>query len=270
MKYKLICSDLDDTLLTSDGVVPKEVKDAINRYVDRGGKFCLVTGRMTAGALPICAELNLFGEVITFQGAVISDISTGQILDTISLTTEDAVAIGKYLEERGVYYQTYVRDVFITEKATDYTVLYGRISRAVYEETGIKLSKYIETNKLTPPKILLIAPEETIPALKEELRAHFGEKYLINTSKPFLIEIIPRAINKAVAVEKLAKKYNIKREEIICVGDSENDLPMIDYAGLGVVVNNAPSSVKEHADVIAPSNDEYGLAWVIDNYGYIK
>lgn len=239
MKYRMICSDLDDTLIDSAGNIPDAVRRSVSKYVEAGGKFCLVTGRMTAGARPVCLELGLTGELVTYQGAVVSDIASGEVLEEIVLTAEEAGQIGRYLEDRGIYYQTYVGDVFITEKANEYTALYGRISRAEFRETGIKLSEYIRLNGINPPKLLIMEPEKVIPALEEELKERFGGRFRINTSKPFLLEIIPKNISKAVAVERLAKKYNIAREEIICVGDSENDVPMLDYAGLGVAVDNA-------------------------------
>lgn len=270
MKYKIICCDLDDTLLDNDGNISEEIKKSVARFVDAGGKFTIVTGRMTAGARPVAAELDLHGELITYQGSVVTDIDTGIVLDSISIPWEQAAEIGRYLESRSVYYQTYEGDEFITEKANIYTVYYGRISHAEFRETKIKLSDYITETRLSPPKLLIMEPEEVVPALEEELKEKFGHMFRINTSKPFLIEIIPKEMNKAVAVERLGKKYNVKKEEIICIGDSENDLPMIQYAGLGVAVANASDLVKRYADVIAPSNQENGVAWTIDNYGFLK
>lgn len=267
MKYKLICSDLDDTLIDSDGRIPKGLKESIARYVDRGGKFCIVTGRMTAGALPVCRELELFGEVLTFQGAVVADISSGKVISEVTIPCADAVRIGKFIESIGAYYQTYIGRIFITAKANSYTVKYGKISRADFKETGIPLSEYMEKNALDVPKLLIMDDPARIPDILAKMRKRFGDEYLINTSKPYIIEIIPKGISKASAVAALATKYNIKREEVICVGDSENDLPMIEYAGLGVAVANASDFVKSKADFIAPSCDDNGLQYVIDTFG---
>ena len=154
MKYKLICSDLDDTLIGSDGKFGKGLKDAIKEYEERGGKFCIVTGRMTSGALPVCKELGLKGELATFQGAVISDIESGEIYSATVIPCEKAAEIGEFIEELGFYYQTYAGEKFYTEKANEFTELYGKLSRADYEETGEKLSEYIIRKRINPPKIL--------------------------------------------------------------------------------------------------------------------
>ena len=270
MYYRLICSDLDDTLLTSDGRVLPEVTSAVHRYESAGGKFAIVTGRMTAGALPIANEMGLHGEIITYQGALLSDIDTGATLFAETIPTSDAVRIGEYLEKKGVYYQTYIGNEFFTARANDFTRLYGKLSFAEFVETGVPLSAYLRENAVSPPKILIMEQPKEIPAIQRDLIEVFGEDFLINTSKPYIIEIIPRTVSKAVAVARLAARYDIPREQVICVGDSQNDLPMIDYAGVGVVVGNAGDEVKAHADFIAPTNDEGGLAFVVDRFGKME
>lgn len=270
MKYKMICSDLDDTLLDSNQQISDDVKRAIHRYIDSGGKFVIVTGRMTSGAIPICKELGLHGEVVTFQGATVADIASGKTLEEVVFNTKQAVEIAKFIETKGWYYQIYIGDYFITEKANIYTKTYAKISKANYKETGINVSEYIAKNNLETPKFLLMDDESKVKEKIKFLQQKFDEMCLINTSKPFIIEIVSKSVSKGSAVERLAKKYNIKREEIICVGDSENDISMLSYAGVGVAVDNATKIAKEHADIIAPSANEDAIAWVIDNIALKK
>lgn len=266
MKYRLICSDLDDTLINREGNLCPGTKQAIADYEKRGGVFCIVTGRMTSGAVPLCKELGLKNELATFQGAVISSPTTGEVYYKNSIPCEKAVEIGKFIEENGFYYQTYDGDKFYTATPNDFTRLYGRLSHADFVATDKKLSDFIYENKINPPKILLMEQPEKIPGIMQILRDKFGKEFLINTSKPFIIEIIPHGINKGLAVEFMAKRHGIKREEIICIGDSENDLTMIEYAGLGVCVASGSSVAKEKADVIAPSCNDDPIKWLIDTY----
>lgn len=268
MKYKLICSDLDDTLIAKDQSIGKNLKDSIKRYVDAGGRFCIVTGRMTAGAMPVAKELGLTGELITYQGAVISDIVSGEILYSVSISCDDAVEIGRYIESKNYYYQTYIGDKFYTADPNGFTELYGKLSHAEFEKTEGLLSDFLEKNKIAPPKLLVMSEEKNIPHILSDLKSKFGEKFLINTSKPFIIEIIPKEINKGKAVEFLAKKYGIKREEVICVGDSDNDLTMLEYAGLPVCVRGGSKNALAAAKVIAPDCDSDAVSWVIGKYGF--
>ena len=267
MKYKLICSDFDDTLIGKGGKYSPTLKDDIQEYVNRGGKFCIVTGRMTIGIVPTAKALGLHGEVISYQGAVVSDIDTDEIYFSDSIPCEECVKIGEYLESKGYYYQAYSMDKILTENPNEFTRIYSQISNAEYSKTDVKLSEYLKMRNMSSPKLLVMDVVERIPMIKEELNALFGKDYLINTSKPFIIEIIPKGISKGKAVLELAKKYGIKKEEIIGIGDSENDLTMLDSCGLSFCVANGSEIAKQHADMIAPSADENGVGYVIRNYG---
>lgn len=267
LKYKMICTDLDDTLIGRKQQYGKGLKDAIKRYEQAGGKFVIVTGRMTTGALPVCRDLDLHGEVLTYQGAVVTDIDTGKTLEACTLDYRLAARIGKYAEENGLYYQTYRGDYLLTEKATKFTELYVKIAHASYRELGYPVSEYLLQEKYCPPKLLLMNETIRIPQEKEQLIAVFGEEALINTSKPFIIEIVPKGINKGIGVMKLAEKYGIRKEEIICVGDSDNDSTMLGMGAFGICVGNGSEGAKKLCKVIAPDCDNDPITWIIDTYG---
>ena len=125
--YKLVCTDLDGTLLQSGKSLDVSVKSAIKAYEEKGGKFCVVTGRMTVGALPICRALELHGELITYQGAVVSDIDSGKIVFEKTLPYDRAAEILQFVEEWGWYCQTYYGDKFYTATPTDFTRFYGKV-----------------------------------------------------------------------------------------------------------------------------------------------
>ncbi len=265
----MICSDLDDTLIGRKQQYGKREKESIARYVAAGGKFVIVTGRMTPGALPVCRDLDLHGEVLTYQGAVMTDIDTEKTLEEVTIPYEKAAEIGRYIESKGYYYQAYRGEYFYTQKATELTHLYVKVAHADYKETGVLLSDFLLREKLSPPKLLLMAEPSEMPKIRDDMISVYGDELLINISKPFITEMIPHGISKGVAVKKLAEKYGIKREEIICIGDSDNDLTMIDYAGLGVCVKSGSENAKRAADVLAPDLDDDPISWLIDTYGFI-
>lgn len=266
----MICSDLDDTLIGRKQQYGKGEKEAIASYVAAGGKFVIVTGRMTSGALPVCRDLDLHGEVLTYQGATVTDIDSGKTIEQATIPCSLATEIGRYIEKQGYYYQTYRGDLFYTKTATEYTRLYVQLAHATYKETGVLLSEFIHSENLDPPKILLMGEPEKMPEVRDDLISQFGEELLINISKPFIVEMIPHGVNKGTAVKKLAEKYGIRREEIIGIGDSDNDLPLIEYAGLGVCVAGGSERAKKAADVLAPDCDDDPITWLITNYGFIK
>lgn len=266
MKYKMVCSDLDGTLLVSGGEPCDGLKEGIKEYEKRGGKFVVVTGRMTAGALPICKMLDLKGELITYQGAIISDIESGKIVFEKTIPYEKAAEIGRFIEENGWYYQTYIDNTFYTEKPDDFTKFYGKISYANYEKTDGKLSDFLLKTKVNVPKLLIKDDPKNIPEILRKVREKFGNDYMTNVSNPSLVEIIDKSVGKGLAVKSLAEKYGIKREEVLCIGDSENDLTMIEYAGLGVCVKNGSEILKKNADFITPKTcEENAVLWAIEN-----
>lgn len=270
MKYKMIVSDCDDTMLNSSRTYSEHFKNTLHRYIDSGGKFVVATGRMTAAVLPYCYDLGLKGEVITYQGAVTADITTGKIIDITQFTFEDAYEMALHIEELGYYYHIYYDDIFYVKTKTDRSERYARLSKVKYEELNYNISQFIKEKKICPIKMVIITEEDKVMPLIEDLKQKYSDRFLFNTSKKWMVEIVPIIVNKGVAVARLAKKYKIKREEIICIGDSLNDLAMIEYAGLGVVVENGSRDAKAAADIIAPSNDNDGVAYIINKYGFLE
>ena len=269
MKYKMIFSDLDDTLIDHNQNLGPKVKDAIKRYERAGGRFCIATGRMTVGVNRYIQELDLHGELITFQGAIVSDIDTKEILSSTLISKDEAIRIGTYIEQKGYYYQTYYGDKFYMQYEHKLTKYYAGLNKAEFVVTNEPLTKFHSKIKDGVPKLLVMCDEKDAPRIEHELKEEFGNDFLINSSKPFIVEIVPKLINKGKACEFVAKRHGIQMDEVICIGDSENDLKMLEVAGLSICVSSGSESVKKKVDYIAPSCDEDAVAFVIDKFGYI-
>ena len=267
MKYKLIVSDFDDTLAGFDQVISEGNRKAIADYVAAGGKFVLCTGRMVSAVLPHARNLGLQGEVIGYQGGVVADIETGKFIEENGIPYEIALPVCEYLDSKGIYYQLYNEDTFVVEKENEYSDVYRQFTFLPPIVVGKTLTEYLKEGRRSTTKILLIADPKVVPKYIEDLTMLFGENLLVNTSKKFIIEIVPKGINKGFAVEALGKRLNVAREEIIAIGDSMNDVPMLQYAGLGIVVGDGTEDAKKYADVIAPNCGDDAIKWVIENYG---
>lgn len=267
MKYKLIVSDLDDTLLDDNLGYSAGLVQAISRYVDAGGRFTVATGRMTEPMLDVCRELGLKGEAISYQGAVICDIESGNIINEVIIPNDTAVRVCRYLDNLGIYYQVYKDGYIHIKTRTPYSDRYAKLCRCPFVEHKEGLHTFVRDSGIAPIKILLIDEPPRIEPLIAELNGLFGKELLINTSKKWLIEMVNSQTDKGRAVAHLAQKHGIKQQEVICIGDSLNDLSMIQYAGLGVCVANAADSLKRHAKYICPSNNDGGVAFVINKFG---
>lgn len=267
LKYKMIVSDFDDTILHDDLTYSEKFVDAVQRYTDKGGKFVIATGRMTSAVIDKCRKIGINGELISYQGAVITDIESGKTVDTTPIPCETAAEVSRYIDKMGLYHHIYEDEKIVAEKFSDYGEMYARFCDCETVSAGMPLYRYISEKRVEPVKILIMEDPENVEGHIRELDARFNGRVLINTSKTWLIEIISIDINKGIAVRKLAEKYGFKREEIICIGDSLNDAPMIEYAGLGVAVKNGSKAALSVADIIAPSNEEDGVAYIIEEYG---
>ncbi len=266
MKYKLIVSDFDDTIVGDDQIIPSTTVDAIHDYISRGGKFVLSTGRMISAILPHARKLGLHGEVIGYQGSVVADIDTGNFTYEEAVPYEYALEVAEFLEARDIYFHIYENDTFVIKEETEFSKAYRQFTFLPPKIVDKNLSDYIREKHLSPTKILLINYPERVPELLKLIGEKFSDKLLVNSSKRFLVEIVRKETDKGTALVSLAKRLGIDIEEVIAVGDGLNDIPMLLKAGLAVTVQNASSAVKEVANVIAPDCHHEPIKWIIENY----
>ncbi|MBQ8178589.1 MAG: HAD family hydrolase [Clostridia bacterium] len=266
MKYKLIVSDFDDTLVDDSQVISESTIAAIREYEARGGDFVLCTGRMISSIIPHAKKLGLHGEVIGYQGAVVADIDSGKFLVEHAIPMDKAMEVALFLEKRGLYYQLYQDDTFVIKEENDYSKLYRKFTYLPPKVVGVELSSYMQSTSLNPTKILVINEPERIPAILEMLSSEFGDGLLVNSSKRFMVEIVPLGIDKGRAVKELAARRGLLLDEVIVVGDGLNDLPMLSSGAFPIAVENAHSELKKIAKAIAPPCIEDPIKWIIENY----
>lgn len=268
LKYPLIVSDFDGTLLRSDERIADETISAIKAYQNAGGKFALCTGRTLASALPIVRGLGLTGLVACFQGSVVADIESGELVVDGYMERSGAVAVCRAIEEMGLHFHVYDTDEYYSNMDDAWLKHYERIVgvKAVLKEDE-PLSAFVDKGAIKVRKILILLPPEERERVYNCLCAEFGEEYYVTYSAAFLVEITNRAYSKATALEKIAQYYSVLPEDTIAVGDSLNDMPMIERAGLGIAVGNAENALKSKANVaLAYSNDDDAIGEIIRCY----
>jgi hypothetical protein len=270
LNAKLIVSDFDGTLINSNQQVTQEVKDAINRYVEDGGIFVVITGRMIASILPQVRKLGLKGLVAGYQGTVIADIESGKIIRNGGFTVEQTAEICQALKEFNAYINIYHDDKLYTDipKDNKHLQLYESITGITANGVLGNMSDFVRENKMACQKVTsLCYPKDKLP-LYNKLCERFAGKYDITYSADVLVEISPLGDNKGEALKFIANHYNIPISQTVAIGDNLNDLPMIVAAGVGVAVGNATQPLKQKADYISATNDDGGVAEVIKKFGY--
>ena len=262
MKYKMIAVDLDDTLLAGDLNISTINRQAISHAVSMGVKVTISTGRMFRSTMPYVQQLNLDVPVITYQGALIKNAISNEVVLARSLPLDISLEIIEESRKHGVYIQVYIGDDYYFDKHNGYSQMYYHLSGIEGKEVK-RLEDFLDVE---PLKVLIMDSPETISYLTGHYADMFRGKAEITISKSNYLEFTNIQASKGSALEYLAQSLGIKREEVIAIGDGYNDISMIKYAGLGVAMSNAPEDVKKYADFITYSNDDDGVAYVIKKF----
>jgi Cof subfamily protein (haloacid dehalogenase superfamily) len=262
MAIKLLAVDLDDTLLNKSSQVSPRCREAIQKAVEKGVTVTVATGRMYAAALPFARQLELDVPIITYNGALIKSSFSGEVLFEQPLDRAVAAAVLALFKERGWYIQVYVDDQLYISESTERARAYENLTKIKAIPVGEKL--YTMADGVL--KMLALAKEEKIQEISQTLEARFKGQIFAPVSRPTYLEIVHPSINKGKSLDFLASRLGITRQEVMAIGDSNNDLDMIQYAGLGVAMGNALPNVKAAADAVTLANDEDGVAEAIYRY----
>ncbi len=272
INYPLIVSDFDGTLVSGDASITEKNKRAIASYVAAGGVFAISTGRLPSGILPRAKELGLQGVVCCCQGSIIVDIQSEEMLLEGRMSYESTLAVCKKMEALGLHIHAYDTWEYYSNVDDEYLHLYEKITGAkaiVVDEQP--LSSFIEEKGFQACKLLAMVEEERAAELIALLQAENFEGCEITQSAKFLIEIIQKKYSKGTAVEFLAKRYGVPLEKTIAVGDQQNDVPMLERAGLGIAVANANEKLKACAKIVwEKTNEESAIAEIIEKYGFYE
>ncbi len=264
MTIKLVALDLDGTLLTSDKRISEENKRAIQAARAKGVQVVLTTGRPLKAIEPFLEELNLLGEgnySITFNGGLVQE-NTGRVLDKIGFGLEEARTIRAVTQQLDLPLALLFGGTIYTlpsEQPSLYAVLSPLLDAVDIDDAD--LPDIVYNKAVTAIEATYL--DERIPQIPKELH----EQFEIFKSRDILLEWSPKGVHKANGLAKLIQHLGIERSEVMACGDEENDVSMVEWAGLGVAMANASATLKEVANVVLPlTNDENGIAWAIDQY----
>jgi Cof subfamily protein (haloacid dehalogenase superfamily) len=263
LKYKLIVSDLDDTLLHDDQSISERTRRAIALAQARGIRFMIATGRMFPSALPFARELGLTGPIICCQGAQIADLETGRSLREAAVPIEAAREVLRFLDGEGLYAQYYSTEDYFFEKECEQTALYHRLSGVKGRALGRKPAEALD---FEPIKLLSIADPALIRQTYEKAAERFGGSLTVTISRSNYLEFSHPEAHKGAAVATVAEQLGLKAHEVMACGDAMNDLSMLRWAGLGVAVANGNDDVKARADAVTASNEGDGVALAMEQY----
>ena len=262
MKAKLFVTDMDGTLLNSQRKITDKVKLAIKKAVEAGVIFTVATGRMHISALPYVQELGIDVPVITYNGALIKYASGDEVFASY-LDKQLVQSLVDYAQEQNIHIQLYSDDKLYYSQENELSKFYQTAAGVTGHPVGDALVEYMDK----VPKLLLIGrnPEEADRAARD-IAAKFAGQIVAVKSTPIYVELIKPGINKASAIAKMAEIYKVPSEAILAIGDSNNDITMLQSAHYGVAMGNANADVKRIAKYQVADCDHDGIAEAIERF----
>ncbi len=262
MPIKLLALDLDGTLVADLHTIPARTQAAIKAATARGVYVIIATGREYAVTQKFVHLLGLTTPVICYQGAVIYDPQTGEAIASESLTLPLAYQLIDLARAQNLALSLYFNGKAYTEHSTPQ-------SRTIYSDTGAILVEVSDLKQaLTDPPLkgLIVHPPEEGATIVKRVQTVLGDRLRAIRSLDILIEVTAPNVSKGYALATLADYYDISQSEVMAIGDQDNDIEMIAWAGLGVAMGNASTGAKVVADYIAPPVSEEGAAWAIEYF----
>lgn len=255
--YKAVFSDFDGTLLTSDHKISPRTLHAIQRITKNGIPFVPISARSPLGILPYAEQIDNYNIIVAFSGALILDRNQ-QALYSVVIAPQDLEKINQVLTQYpalGVNYYTH-NDCVARDVNNKWVVMERGI-------TGIWIDPYDKSAVYSPHKMQIIGEAEEILQVEKHLKTEFPHLSICR-SHPNFLEVMHQSASKGNAVRFLEDYFNIKIEEAVAFGDNFNDLDMLENVGLGVAMGNAPEEIKLAAKRVTASNNEDGLALILE------
>ena len=268
LKYKLIVSDFDGTLTDCNGNIPQENIAAIKAYRAAGGIFTVSTGRMHQSIIQKLDTLGLGGvsiPLVSYQGALIVDSKTKERLHAVEMEKETVQKILRFCESNRLYVHFYSFDRLYVKE-------YGEIAKMYVEYTDIKeyvtvagnLEAYMDAHPELPIcKVLIIDDADRVLETEKRINTHLNGAAVFSRASARLTECTDNKAGKGNAVRWFSQALGIPLKEIAAIGDAGNDASMLEAAGLGIAMGNAPEYLKKIADYVTDDNQNVGLAKAI-------
>lgn len=266
MTYKALALDLDGTLVDSNKKLSDVNKKAVWKAIDKGVAVILASGRPMFGVEPVADMLELKergGYILSYNGGDIFDCRMGKHIFFRQIPADCIADICKIAKENKVQPLTYFENKILAENDYDEYVIKEAFCNGAEIKVVDDLASFVDYPVV---KLLVVGEHAKLLTVKEAIDRIYDNVLDTFFSEEYFLEIVPENVAKDKSLSVLMGILGIDREELIACGDAMNDASMIKYAGLGVVMANAYENIKHYGDYIAPSNDDNGVAAVIEKF----
>lgn len=257
---KLVATDIDGTILIPEGEFTQGVKDCVRKLCAQGIKVVLVTGRMNAAAKLIAKDLGLETPVVSYQGGLVT--YNGETLYERYLTKDQTERVLNWAKQENIHINLYNDDILYSEKACYEVQRYCNNLHTHYE---IKAFDEINKNKINKLLAINYNEPEKIDRYEKELPEIFPDLYIVK-STPYFLEFSNKEASKSCAVRFLQEHWGLKQDEILTIGDQNNDIELLKAGGIKIAMGNATEELKKQADYITDTVYNDGFVKAIEQF----
>lgn len=254
MTIRLIAIDMDGTLLNDNHEVTPETLKTLHQARDKGCTIILCTGRSPQNGLPVMEQLDLKGLMITHNGAVTVESKTKEVISRFPIQMDNLLPLIRICRERHLHFDVCTDFELYYEQMTD-------VEMEMYIKFGLAPVSIDNVEQISGPIVkMTVFGEKTVLDRAFHEFSSFHAHFNIIRSGDTFIDIQHRDASKGNALREVSRKMGVDPTEIVAFGNYYNDVDMIEYAGIGVAMENAPDGVKEQADAVTLSNNEEGVS----------
>lgn len=274
MAIKVIIMDVDGTLTNSKKQITPKTKEMLIAAQNKGIKLVLASGRPVSGLIGLAKELEMekhHGLLVSFNGSKVVDCQTKEVLFDQTMRIEDAREVLEHMKNFKVYPMIDKGNYLFVNDVYKGMITYQneKIDIIQYEARGgnFKLCEIEDLSSFVDfplNKILTAGDPEYLNEHYQDMMEPFKERLNCMFTAPFYFEFTAKGIDKAKALDSVLKPMGFQQEEMVAFGDGDNDATMLSYAGIGVAMDNAQDSLKKIADKITLSNEEDGIAVMLE------
>lgn len=267
-KYKIVALDIDGTLVDDQKRLLPSTISAVLAIQQMGIKVVVASGRPTYGCQRVTKELRLDhfgGYLLSYDGGKITSCADGKILGRRTLSKASLSYLYDEVKRHpDLALFTYTRQEIITETPE---------SRYLLQEQWVndgmpirQVDHLLNSLKREPLKMAVAGERHQLSQLKETLEQHYGDSLNFFLVHENFLEVLPCGVDKGSSLSFLLKEIGLDSSELMAVGDSYNDLTMIEVAGIGVAMANATEAVKRSADYVTTGNNEDGISHLLNKF----
>lgn len=266
---KLLAIDMDGTLLDEEKKIPQANKEALHLAAAKGVEIVLCTGRPQSGVVPYYEELDLPGQeeyAILNNGCSTHRAGSWEVLSHVEISRQEIRDLADLVAAYPEVYLTLITPDYYYVQAETVPDLVAYDASLVFDEAvAISLDKALS---LTCPvfQVMFLAEKSQLDLFQAAEEEGLAKRFSVVRSQPYIFEIMPQGVTKASALADLAQSKGYEASQVMTVGDGNNDIEMLTYAGIGVAMGNGTEAVKAAADFVTASNDQAGLAQAIHDH----